>query len=64
MIMPAVLVDGLVVATWRQVRKKDVLRVNVAPFGALPDRVLPGLRAEVTDLGRFLGVPTEWEIGR
>jgi hypothetical protein len=64
MIMPAVLVDGLVVGTWRQVRKKDGLRVIVEPFGAVADRVLPGLRAEVTDLGRFLDLPTEWDLGR
>lgn len=64
MIMPAVLVDGLVVGTWRQVRNKDRLRVVVEPFGVLPDRVLPGLRDEVTDLGRFLDLPTEWDFGR
>jgi hypothetical protein len=64
MIMPAVLVDGLAVGTWRQVRRKDGLRVIFEPFGAVADRVLPGLRDEVTDLGRFVDLPTEWEFGR
>jgi hypothetical protein len=64
MIMPAVLVDGLAVGTWRQVRRKDGLRVIFEPFGAVADRVLPGLQDEVTDLGRFVDLPTEWEFGR
>ena len=51
MIMPAVLVDGRVSGTWSLDRKSG--RVRVESFGgALPMR---GVRAEVADLGRFLG---------
>jgi winged helix DNA-binding protein len=54
-IMPAVLVDGRVLGTWRQRRTKAGFEVSVAPFTTLPKRLLPALRAEVADLGRFLG---------
>jgi hypothetical protein len=52
MIMPAVLVDGRIAGTWKLDRARKVLHAE--SFGAaLPVR---GLRAEVEDLGRFLGV--------
>ncbi|TDQ04464.1 winged helix DNA-binding protein [Labedaea rhizosphaerae] len=55
MIMPAVLVDGRVAGTWALDRK--AWRVRTESFGgALPVR---GLRAEVEDLRRFLGVDVE-----
>ena len=53
-IQPAVLVDGLVVGTWRQQRGRDRLTMAVEPFEPLDQAVLPGLEAEVADLGRFL----------
>jgi len=53
-IMPAVLVDGRVVGTWRQQQRAGRIEVNVQPFTTLAKRVLPGLRREVSDLGRFL----------
>lgn len=53
-IMPAVLVDGRVLGTWRQRRTKDGIEVSVAPFTTLPKRLMPALREEVADLGRFL----------
>jgi hypothetical protein len=58
-IMPAVLVDGRVVGTWRQTREKGTLMVDVEPFTAIPRHAWPGLRAEVADVGRFLGQPSE-----
>lgn len=36
--------------------------VDVRPFGRLPARALPGLRAEVADLGRFLDEPTTLRV--
>ncbi|HEV2779770.1 MAG TPA: winged helix DNA-binding domain-containing protein [Actinophytocola sp.] len=54
-IMPAVLVDGRVVGTWRQTRRRDRVTVTVDPFDTLARRVWTGVRAEVADLGRFLG---------
>ncbi|AXB43503.1 winged helix DNA-binding domain-containing protein [Amycolatopsis albispora] len=56
-IMPAVLVNGRVVGTWRQERKKGVLEVRVEPFGELPGCLRSALSAEVDDLGRFLRIP-------
>lgn len=58
MIMPAVLVDGRIAGTWRLERPRGALRVRTESFGA----ALPasGVRAEVADLGRFLGAESEW----
>lgn len=53
-IMPAVLVDGRAVGTWRQQQRAGRLEVSVQPFTTLAKRVLPGLRREVADLDRFL----------
>ncbi len=50
-----VLVDGRAVGTWRLAQVRRGMLVSVRPFGRLAKRVLPGLRAEVKDLGRFLG---------
>lgn len=61
-IMPAVLVDGIVVGTWRQQRHKQVVDVVVEPFTELPRSAENGLRDEVADLGRFLGVETELRV--
>ena len=54
-VQPALLVDGRVAGTWRQQRRRDRLTVQVEPFESLDRAVLPGLEAEVADLGRFLG---------
>jgi hypothetical protein len=57
---PAVVRDGLAVATWRYDRKQDV--VIVEPFGR-PDLSLRALvRGEVEDIGRFLGTTPSLEI--
>lgn len=58
-IMPAVLVDGQVVGTWRQVHKGSRLMIDIEPFTTIPKRLWPSIRAEAADIGRFLGVPTE-----
>lgn len=63
-VMPAVLVDGRAVGTWRQTRARNRLVVEVEPFTTIPRRVLPALRAEVADLGRFLDVPVELDLRR
>lgn len=58
-IMPAVLVGGRVVGTWRQQQRAGRIEVSVQPFTTLAKRVLPGLRREVADLGRFLETDAE-----
>lgn len=53
-IHPAVLVDGLVVGTWRLRPRGQRLAVDVEPFEELAADVLPALVAEAEDVGRFL----------
>lgn len=50
-VMPAVIVDGKAVATWRRARGK----VEVEPFGALPRGAADAVEAEIADIARFLG---------
>ena len=57
-IMPAVLVDGRVVGTWRQTRRTGHLHIGIEGFERMPKRLEPGIEAEIADLGRFLGVPS------
>jgi len=59
---PTVLVDGRAVGTWKSKRKKNDLDVLVEPFDQLAPRVYQGLKAEVTDLARFLEVQARLEI--
>lgn len=54
-VMPAVLVDGVAVGTWRQQHRARHSEVLVEPFGALPEDTPAGIEAEAADLGRFLG---------
>lgn len=54
-IHPALTVDGLVVGTWRQPRRRPSTSVEVQPFKPLGRRIGPLIEAEVSDLGRFLG---------
>jgi hypothetical protein len=54
-IMPTVLVDGRVVATWRTTRDG----VELAPFDTLTDRAARGVRGEIADLARFLDKPVD-----
>jgi DNA glycosylase AlkZ-like len=61
-IMPAVLVDGRAVGTWRQTRAKDRSRVTIEPFTRIPERLRAALRDELDDLGRFLDTSVEWDF--
>ncbi|MFC0540612.1 winged helix DNA-binding domain-containing protein [Kutzneria chonburiensis] len=58
-IQPTILVDGRVVGLWRLVRKAKRFEVELEPFGDLAKRTMAGIRAEVRDLQRFLGLPVE-----
>jgi len=63
-IHPVLLVDGQVLGVWKTRRRnrggRPLLEIIVEPFGRLPEAALPGLEAEVADLGRFLGEDTLW----
>jgi hypothetical protein len=59
---PALLVDGRVVGTWKNLRKKNHLDVIVEPFDQLAPEVYPGLEAEVADLARFLEVGVSLQV--
>jgi hypothetical protein len=52
---PTLLVDGLVVGTWKSKQQKSRLDVTIEPFEQLVPEVLPALEAEISDLARFLG---------
>lgn len=54
-VRPAALVGGTAVAVWSMDRRAAGLIVSIQPFADLPPALLPGLQAEVADLGRFLG---------
>jgi hypothetical protein len=51
---PALLANGRALGIWSSQRRKGRLEVIVEPFEELPLEVVPGLEAEVEDLGRFL----------
>lgn len=49
-VMPAVLVDGRAVATWRRTGGK----IELEPFGTLPKGIGDAVDAEIADIARFL----------
>jgi hypothetical protein len=57
-IRAVLLVDGRAAGTWR----RTGAALAVTPFATLPQAVLPGLEAEVADVGRFLGTPLELTV--
>ena len=59
---PTVLIDGWAVGTWKSKRKKNSLDVVVEPFEQFPSQIHEGLEAEVTDLGRFLGMQASLQL--
>lgn len=61
-IRPIILVDGRAVATWARKRTGRKLSITVSPFKSLSDKVRTGIDGEVEDIGRFLGLETEWGI--
>ena len=62
MILPTVLVDGVMVATWGRRRTGRGMRITVAPFWGLSGEMEAGIEAEVGDIGRFLGEGVGWEV--
>jgi len=64
MIPPAVLAGGWLIGTWRLHRGAKRAEVLVEPFTTLPKRSRDVLRAEVDDIGRFLGVDVSFEVSR
>jgi len=61
-IRPTVLVDGRVLGMWKSKREKNHMGVVVEPFDELASELYEGLQAEVTDLARFLGMPTTLHV--
>ena len=57
-VLATLVVDGQVAGTWATERRAPRLVVQGTPFAPLAPAVAPGLAAECSDLGRFLGVPT------
>jgi hypothetical protein len=61
-IMPTVVADGVVVATWEAVRRPGSMSITVRPFTGLGDDLRAGIDDEVADVGRFLGTPATWTV--
>lgn len=61
-IHPTLIVNGSIAGTWRKVKAKQGVTVQVTPFLALGRGILPLLEAEVQDIGRFLAVETKLEV--
>src|SRR5882757_6623890 len=62
-LMPSVLLDGAVVATWWHTRRSDrSLTIRVESLTGPPTAELTaGVGAEVADIARFLGTSATWE---
>ncbi len=54
--------DGRVIATWKEVKRRDGLELSVNPFGSLDHALIPALEAETVDLGRFMNTSVEVKI--
>lgn len=65
-IMPSVSVNGRITGLWKHVwrkeKKQDLMVVTLDPFGVIAKRLLPAIRAEVADIGRFLGVRARLDV--
>jgi Winged helix DNA-binding domain len=59
---PVLLVDGRAMGTWKSKQQKQRLDVILQPFDQLPPELQPGLQAEITDLGRFLGTHAALQV--
>jgi hypothetical protein len=55
-IHPAAIVDGQVVGTWRTERRGKQLQALVEPDGRWSAPIIAAVEAQVSDIGRFLGV--------
>lgn len=62
LIKPTLIVDGLALGNWKKETRKDHTGIIVEPFEILNPDWLPGLEAEVQDLGRFLNQETTLKI--
>ncbi len=63
-IKPTLLVDGRLAGVWRSARRRQRLTLTLEPFEPLDDHLLPAIRDEAHDVGRFLGTPAEFAMAR
>lgn len=54
-----IVVDGRVVGTWRSVRTRTGVRLEVEPFSPLATSIVRRVSLEGADVGRFVGSPVE-----
>jgi hypothetical protein len=59
---PTMLVDGRIVGIWKSKREKSHIEVMVEPFEQLAPKINEGLKAEIDDIARFLGVKVRLEV--
>ncbi len=55
-ISAVVLMDGRVTGTWSHTVAKQTLRIQIDPFGKLPPKVRPEVRARADELAATLGL--------
>lgn len=61
-IHPTLSVDGRIVGTWKQARRRDGIEMVAAPFEALSEAAYAGLASEVAAVGGYVGLTTSWRV--
>ena len=61
-IRPTILVDGRAVGTWSRKRSGRNLSITVSPFEPFLEEAHAGVDAELSDIGRFLGLEAGWGL--
>jgi Winged helix DNA-binding domain len=56
-ISPVLLMNGRAVGVWSYVQSKSGLEVRITSFSKLPDRIVSQIKAEASELGKFLETP-------
>jgi hypothetical protein len=59
---PMILINGIAAGKWSTKKTKQGITITVTLFEKLPPDMLPDLKAEVQDVGRFLAKEAELEI--
>lgn len=61
-IRPIVTLNGRTIATWQFDRSQEPLSVHIEPFDTFESVLEPSLRAEIDDIGRFLGTDIGYQL--
>lgn len=64
MILPVILADGVMLASWRRRATRRGITITVDPLTPLSMAQQDAIDGEITDIGRFLSLEARWEIKR